>query len=1325
MSGMTFDLEREIRGQTSHTIVGLNSVIHYLVLQHEVHLKDSFTTLGNKLMENDKPRFKVLVITSLNVATSAQGVELKKVIEGTEKLLHKNFSSEKGDAKNISNLLSTNSRNDGNQYILVSLFGYKSKTDDIEVVGTALGITAAAVGGYVAYLATSDGVYSKAKFGSAADREKFRGRGIAQFMLTIFQLTSYWKSYGKKQESIFLHCDQKKVEGFKNYGFTLVDSLDKKQWPSQIKKLHIAVGIASSDVKRFKLQSMRIDKAIAGSLQKTLSQETVPTTTQETTAEEGVAQAPTNAEALRKPIPRKNKAKEPSTNIPTQKTNSKVIEKPDTTVTLPTLPTALKLSRKTEKALTTKKVGERKLKKKKITNSLLVRNDDGSSSDPPELSDDSSSTATDASQMQRELATVTNRQPKTDATKVLSSKTSVTHEGLSEDDSLSSALIRKIYTTFTKRENGGQTTDVHHKIETSFKRKLKPAEWVLVQNKIDELLDNADKKRLSNFVDEKGTSVSPTFASLLIELYDEKLRHLKTDEVRDIVEKECCGMLTNHIWLLAERFLSSIIDGGPRGTSGEKLVGGVNPAAQEPPTVDPAAQQSHTVDPDAQESPTIDHAPPEGRIVDPAATEGQPTTLGQEVVVHKTYYTVNDFMESICSHCTRSMIHDDKVRKCLKCNNVVHDLCGTSYKRFEEHDDNLNQGCLCKTCVATESIFLCYHCGIKMNAVTYRVSVRTTGDSMLTQEWTKNVGKQRRSDEHNEQRKQKKVKLSKQEEEQLLLAKAKELQRWLTGIQSVKYIRSAEKYHVKSNFNDEVGQKTLDKEFVEDGILLMDKGYISTVKKDTSTFHDVLPIVKENVTLRDELWSGPQTLYDTYQKCMTGKQWRFVKVSHQAKHVKEQPEDGSWQLVQDSSELTNPQQQYYISLKGDDEEKVKYVPKYYLFLWRVHLTETKMNILMKNAWKTPNKWVGIQEGTLTYERELHEWLTGIVSVKYIRSADKYEVKSVCNDEISERMLHKSFVEDEILLMDKEFIAKVKKDTSTFHVVEAFVEENVTLRNELWSGPKKIYDTYQKCITGKQWTSIKVNHQAKNVKEQPDDGSWQLVQDSSELTNPQKQYYISLQDGDKRKVDYVPKYFLFLWRKQVTDEEMDTLMKNAWKRPNKWVNVQEGRCRCTSAIPRTLEIVSYENKFLQNSEATCVITSLANAMMYINDTDAANTLMDHKELSLATTRRLQFVANLMNKLHYNVIKLNQFDILSNTSRWPTVCGLTGSDGGTTHAVTVCGEVLFDSNTKIALKLNRENLNWSCGAEGVSVEYVNVHLGYRFEFNKTIPKHFRNV
>ena len=172
MSGLSFDLEREIRGQTSHTIVGLNTVIHYLMLQHDVTLKDSFTTLGNKQMENDKPRFKVLIITSLNVALSAPGVELKKVIKGTEKLLHENVSKEEGDRRNISDLLSTNSRNDGNQYILVSLFGYLSKKDDIEVVGAALGITAAGIGGYFAYLATHGGNYSRGKFRTAADKKK-------------------------------------------------------------------------------------------------------------------------------------------------------------------------------------------------------------------------------------------------------------------------------------------------------------------------------------------------------------------------------------------------------------------------------------------------------------------------------------------------------------------------------------------------------------------------------------------------------------------------------------------------------------------------------------------------------------------------------------------------------------------------------------------------------------------------------------------------------------------------------------------------------------------------------------------------------------------------------------------------------------------------------------------------------------------------------------------------------------------------------------------------------------------------------------------------
>jgi len=189
--------------------------------------------------------------------------------------------------------------------------------------------------------------------------------------------------------------------------------------------------------------------------------------------------------------------------------------------------------------------------------------------------------------------------------------------------------------------------------------------------------------------------------------------------------------------------------------------------------------------------------------------------------------------------------------------------------------------------------------------------------------------------------------------------------------------------------------------------------------------------------------------------------------------------------------------------------------------------------------------------------------------------------------------------------------------------------------------------------------------------------------------------------------------------------MDRITKIAGDRKNLWTTIPEGRSSFGFGIPKHLQTFAVENKFLQHQDPTCVVTSLANAFMYINDANKAHTLMRNKEMSLQSNRRLQFVANLMHTMNYKVTRLSDFDILTNTSKWPTVCGLLGSDGGMTHAVAVCGEVLFDGNVTFALVLNRENLNWCCGAEGVAVEYVKVHLGYRFEFTKNVPKHFKHV
>ena len=87
--------------------------------------------------------------------------------------------------------------------------------------------------------------------------------------------------------------------------------------------------------------------------------------------------------------------------------------------------------------------------------------------------------------------------------------------------------------------------------------------------------------------------------------------------------------------------------------------------------------------------------------------------------------------------------------------------------------------------------------------------------------------------------------------------------------------------------------------------------------------------------------------------------------------------------------------------------------------------------------------------------------------------------------------------------------------------------------------------------------------------------------------------------------------------------------------------------------------------------------------------------------------------------YRVTKMMNFGILGNTSKWPTVCGLTGSDGGRGHAVSICG------NVSHAMEVTKENLDWCCEAPDVEVEYVVVHLAYRFEMFGKIPNHFKNL
>ena len=78
-----------------------------------------------------------------------------------------------------------------------------------------------------------------------------------------------------------------------------------------------------------------------------------------------------------------------------------------------------------------------------------------------------------------------------------------------------------------------------------------------------------------------------------------------------------------------------------------------------------------------------------------------------------------------------------------------------------------------------------------------------------------------------------------------------------------------------------------------------------------------------------------------------------------------------------------------------------------------------------------------------------------------------------------------------------------------------------------------------------------------------------------------------------------------------------------------------------------------------------------------------------------------------------IKTANFNLLENVCWYPKVVSLEANDGGTQHAVTVVGGLVFDSNCGRALKLCRQTLDYCCSTDSHTSTYRRVYKGYRFE------------
>jgi len=214
-------------------------------------------------------------------------------------------------------------------------------------------------------------------------------------------------------------------------------------------------------------------------------------------------------------------------------------------------------------------------------------------------------------------------------------------------------------------------------------------------------------------------------------------------------------------------------------------------------------------------------------------------------------------------------------------------------------------------------------------------------DSDLTQKWSL---PNKITAETAHKRKEVKMKLTKEELEQLIEDKTVDLQQWLKGIESVKYSGKNDGYYVKSIVSGEEKTKLLARDFIEESVLLLDEEFIAEIKRKENkpNYHKVSVMVKENVKHRAELWAGDEETYDNYNKCLKVEEWTHFKVNYHGATPITENHKKTMHQINAKADSTDIDRDYYISLKNEAlKVTVTNVPKYYIFIWKVVVSAKK------------------------------------------------------------------------------------------------------------------------------------------------------------------------------------------------------------------------------------------------------------------------------------------------------------------------------------------------------------------------------------------------
>lgn len=141
-------------------------------------------------------------------------------------------------------------------------------------------------------------------------------------------------------------------------------------------------------------------------------------------------------------------------------------------------------------------------------------------------------------------------------------------------------------------------------------------------------------------------------------------------------------------------------------------------------------------------------------------------------------------------------------------------------------------------------------------------------------------------------------------------------------------------------------------------------------------------------------------------------------------------------------------------------------------------------------------------------------------------------------------------------------------------------------------------------------------------------------------------------------------------------------------------------------------------FLQNGKHTCVFSSLASGLRYLNDKKASDFILQHTELSEEASDAIGCAMLLLrgDKMRYSakIYKsgMGALQIFDDISCFPTVVRVKSSDGSAGHCITIVGLWVFDSNKAEAEPLSYEFLDWCCSTDTKKDRFAGAHYAVRF-------------